>query len=156
MSKAVMKQALDAMLKGYAGLNFEAYSAAVGSLQAAIANPEPYDQEALELCDVCGWKAIIPGEPCLMCEGHQRMLSSSKFSLGDVVKKRSGSEWTGKVVGYYSTALTPVGCCVESSSHAGSVQIYPESALEATINQGELNLAKLQTWLPYDDEDDLK
>ena len=25
----------------------------------------------------------------------------------------------------------PVGVCVESASHKGSVQIYPESALEA-------------------------
>lgn len=100
MSKAVMKQALDAMLKGYAGLNFEAYSAAVGSLQAAIANPEP-----------------------------------SKFNIGDMVKKRSGSEWAGKVVGHYSTTLTPAGCCVESSSHAGSVQIYPESTLNLRLKQ---------------------
>lgn len=29
-----------------------------------------------------------------------------------------------------STALTPVGFCVESASHSGSVQIYPQSALE--------------------------
>ena len=27
----------------------------------------PYDQQALELCPACGWKAVIPGEPCLNC-----------------------------------------------------------------------------------------
>ena len=27
----------------------------------------PYDQQALELCDKCGWKAIMPGEPCFVC-----------------------------------------------------------------------------------------
>jgi hypothetical protein len=27
-----------------------------------------YDQTALELCDVCGWKTLIPGEGCLNCE----------------------------------------------------------------------------------------
>jgi hypothetical protein len=52
------------------------------------------------------------------------------FKIGDAVKKRSGGEWAGKVVGYYCTTLTPVGYCVESKYHAGSVQIYPEKALE--------------------------
>ena len=28
---------------------------------------EPYDQTALELCGECGWKAIIPGDGCLVC-----------------------------------------------------------------------------------------
>ena len=37
--------------------------------------PEPYDQQALEPCPVCGWKAIVPGEPCLMCERNARMLA---------------------------------------------------------------------------------
>ena len=27
----------------------------------------PYDQQALELCNECGWKAIMPGEPCFVC-----------------------------------------------------------------------------------------
>ena len=26
-----------------------------------------YDQQALELCPECGWKAIMPGEPCFVC-----------------------------------------------------------------------------------------
>jgi hypothetical protein len=30
--------------------------------------PEPYDQTALELCDVCGWKTVIPDEGCLNCK----------------------------------------------------------------------------------------
>ena len=53
------------------------------------------------------------------------------FNLGDKVRKKSGSEWEGYVVGYYSTKLTHDGICVESSSHAGSVQIYPSKALES-------------------------
>jgi hypothetical protein len=28
----------------------------------------PYDQQALELCEVCGWKTLIPDEGCLNCE----------------------------------------------------------------------------------------
>jgi hypothetical protein len=27
-----------------------------------------YDQTALELCDVCGWKTLIPDDVCLNCE----------------------------------------------------------------------------------------
>lgn len=29
--------------------------------------PEPYDQTALELCEVCGWKTLIPSDGCLNC-----------------------------------------------------------------------------------------
>lgn len=54
----------------------------------------------------------------------------AKFQRGDEVKKKSGSEWHGHVVGEYSTDLTPEGYAVESCSHKGSVQIYPASALE--------------------------
>lgn len=53
-----------------------------------------------------------------------------KFALGDRVRKRSGSSWQGHVVGFYTTALTPNGYAVESEREAGSVQIYPEAALE--------------------------
>jgi hypothetical protein len=28
---------------------------------------EPYDQTSLELCKECGWKAVIPGDGCLVC-----------------------------------------------------------------------------------------
>ena len=51
------------------------------------------------------------------------------FKQGDLVRKKSGSEWQGHIVGWYSTGLTPVGYAVESDSHAGSVQIYPVEAL---------------------------
>jgi len=53
-----------------------------------------------------------------------------KFKRGDEVQKVSGSKWKGKVVGNYSTALTPEGYAVESSTETGSVQIYPAKALE--------------------------
>lgn len=56
-----------------------------------------------------------------------------KFKLGDNVYKIKGSQWSGTVVGFYSTELTPRGYCVESGIHKGSVQIYPETAL-ALIN----------------------
>lgn len=42
----------------------------VADFKAALAQPaqEPYDQTALELCGVCGWKTLIPTEGCLNCE----------------------------------------------------------------------------------------
>ena len=52
------------------------------------------------------------------------------FGLGDRVRKKSGAAWQGKIVGWYSTQLTPEGYAVESEAHPGSVQIYPVAALE--------------------------
>jgi dihydrofolate reductase (trimethoprim resistance protein) len=51
------------------------------------------------------------------------------FSFGQVVKKIKGSNWKGKIVGWYSTELTPEGYAVESDTETGSVQIYPVAAL---------------------------
>lgn len=59
----------------------------------------------------------------------------STFKLGDLVTKTKGSNWTGIVVGTYSTQLTPEGYAVESSTERGSVQIYPAAAL--TLIKGE-------------------
>jgi hypothetical protein len=62
---------------------------------------------------------------------RDKAATQSKFRRGDRVRKVSGSQWAGIVVGEYSTALTPEGYAVESESHAGSVQIYPARALAA-------------------------
>ena len=53
-----------------------------------------------------------------------------KFREGDKVRKVSGAQWKGTVVGYYSTSLTQEGYAVESDTEVGSVQIYPAKALE--------------------------
>ena len=58
------------------------------------------------------------------------------FFRGDLVRKRTGSTWQGRVVGEYSTTLTPEGYAVESDAHPGSVQIYPAAALEL-LERGE-------------------
>lgn len=60
-----------------------------------------------------------------------------RFTHGQRVSKTKGSKWTGRVVGFYSTALTPIGYAVESETETGSVQIYPEAALAAAQDQGE-------------------
>jgi dihydrofolate reductase (trimethoprim resistance protein) len=62
---------------------------------------------------------------------HQFALPlTAVFRLGDRVRKKSGSAWQGRIVGWYSTKLTPEGYAVESDAHPGSVQIYPVAALE--------------------------
>lgn len=53
-----------------------------------------------------------------------------KYKLGDELRKIRGSQWKGRVVGFYSTKLTPIGYAIESKYEKGSVQIYPETALE--------------------------
>ena len=52
------------------------------------------------------------------------------FALGDLVEKKRGSSWHGRIVGWYSTSLTPEGYAVESDRESGSVQIYPAAALQ--------------------------
>ena len=67
--------------------------------------------------------------PCIRCVPHPSE-KYPKFAIGDTVRKVKGSQWHGKVVGTYSTTLTPEGYAVESSTEIGSVQIYPAAALE--------------------------
>ena len=57
------------------------------------------------------------------------------WPLGTRVTKTKGSWWTGKVVGYYSTSLTPHGVCIENEREWGSVQIYPVSAIRIVSEQ---------------------
>lgn len=66
-------------------------------------------------------------------------------ALGTRVRKKSGSRWQGKVVGYYSTELTPQGVCIESENEPGSVQIYPIRAVEV-----------LEGATPHPDEQELQ
>lgn len=63
------------------------------------------------------------------------MFENSKFKIGDRVQKISGAGWHGQICGFYSTAWTPRGYAVQSERELGSVQIYPESALELIPEQ---------------------
>ena len=53
-----------------------------------------------------------------------------KFKLGDKVHKPKGANWSGTIVGTYSSTFTEEGYAVESDKHLGVVQIYPVGALE--------------------------
>ncbi len=55
------------------------------------------------------------------------------YDIGDAVEKRSGSQWHGRVVGFYSTDLTAEGYAIESHWERGSVQIYPVGALRPWV-----------------------
>ena len=76
-----------------------------------------------------------PGTDYKLVEYYRARIAQTapqgKFSTGDRVKKSTGSEWEGRVVGTYSTEQTKEGYAVESEAHKGSVQIYPAKALEA-------------------------
>lgn len=63
------------------------------------------------------------------------------FLLGQKVRKKSGSWWEGRVVGYYITRQTPRGYCVQMQTPCGNgpVQIYPESALELVKDMDDSN-----------------
>jgi hypothetical protein len=60
-----------------------------------------------------------------------------KFRIGDRVRKTKGSQWRGRVCGFYQTTLTPEGYAVESEREPGSVQIYPVAALELVEERSE-------------------
>lgn len=66
-----------------------------------------------------------------------------KFKRGDRVRKLSGSEWKGRIVGEYSTSLTPEGYAVESDTEKGSVQIYPVGELELVGEDAEADVSAL-------------
>ncbi|WP_019567310.1 hypothetical protein [Agrobacterium sp. 10MFCol1.1] len=59
------------------------------------------------------------------------------FDEGDLVRKKSGSWWEGRVVGTYTTEQTPRGYAVQLDKPFGPVQIYPESALESALQSEE-------------------
>lgn len=62
---------------------------------------------------------------------QKQLQMSKKFKRGDSVRKKGNKgQWHGIICGEYSTDITSIGYAVESVLEKGSVQIYPESALE--------------------------
>lgn len=43
------------------------YTAPAAQTAIKLEDADQYDQQAMELCENCGWKAVMPGEPCLLC-----------------------------------------------------------------------------------------
>lgn len=100
------------------GMGFAKYGTTLADNQAGrIERLTHAYEEALDLANYLKWEI-------------ERSKRAGTFDLGDIVQKKSGSAWEGKIVGTYSTHLTPEGYAVESSAHPGSCQIYPASALQ--------------------------
>lgn len=76
------------------------------------------------------YRPLYASPPLLHGEGEDSAEPARKFGRGVRLRKTKGSSWQGRVVGFYSTSLTPIGYCIESEREPGSVQIYPEGALE--------------------------
>lgn len=69
MTRALLKQALVALeYHKQQTRPIDTTDIAIEAIRAELAKPAPYDQTALELCETCGWKTLIPGEGCLNCE----------------------------------------------------------------------------------------
>ncbi len=50
------------------------------------------------------------------------------FPLGCAVRKKSGPEWHGKVVGYYSSSFTHEGLVIECTAEGARGQVHVEPA----------------------------
>lgn len=98
--------------------------------------PEPIDLDLIEARDeeCCG--EYVAGARCPACPECLKSIPPQpsphtewKWRLGDLVRKRRGSSWRGRVAGFYSTEHTPYGYVVESAFEPLSVQAWPETAL---------------------------
>lgn len=76
-------------------------------------------------------------------------MADRRWQLGDKVRKKRGSSWRGTVCGFYSTPHTPIGYCVDSAFEPGSVQVWPEAALEDWDGSGPAWLVVGQLRLGY-------
>ena len=116
-SPEALKTARDAIIRVYARTkNFERVFSTYGSV---------YDAHKETILSAIEAALAAQAEPAVVVDDVGR-----KYALGDRVRKIRGSSWQGAVVGFYSTALTERGYAVESEREPGSVQIYPEAALE--------------------------
>jgi len=74
---------------------------------------EPYDQTTLELCNVCGWKTLIPDDGCLNCEREQPAQEpvgslSVRYFRGSKAMTNTDFDYTGDLLeGDYELYTTP-------------------------------------------------
>lgn len=112
---------------GYTADQMKAYASAAIAAQ----HVPQYDQQALELCEACGWKTLIPDEGCLNCERKPQPQPQP-------VQKEPCPECdgTGTVAG--SQAHFPCPLC--TSPQAAQPQPQPVQQLELTeYDAGLLN-----------------
>ena len=96
--------------------------AAIESLRAALALPEPdpvaYDQTALELCNVCGWKTLVPGDGCLNCERKAAPVERQPLTDGKI--DCVAIEQWGEMRGYPLSAHRAYARAIEAAHGIGA------------------------------------
>ena len=62
----------------------------------------------------------------------------ARFPRGCAVRKISGPEWLGLVVGYYSSTFTPEGLVIECTAEGarGQVHVEPAKRMERIEHDG--------------------
>lgn len=95
-----------------------------------------------KIADAISMARVDEREKCrqLLSEAEKREQEARPgwaFAEGDLVRKKSGSWWEGRIVGTYTTEQTPRGYSVQLDKPFGPVQIYPESALESALQSEE-------------------
>jgi len=96
---------------------------------------EPYDQTALELCNVCGWKTLIPDDGCLNCERAQPAQEPVALVIdGFLIKSELPKEYTGHL---YTTPPKRewVGLTDEELLHIGVATGLERAAAEMISNK---------------------
>ncbi|MBX9850044.1 MAG: hypothetical protein K2X64_12170 [Rhodocyclaceae bacterium] len=71
---------------------------ASAALAAQAGQPTTYEQSALELCGVCGWKALIPTDCCLNCEREKQLQVGQGEPVAQVVVVSVPGGGKGKVI----------------------------------------------------------
>ena len=71
----------------------------IPNLRARLAQPEPvaYDQTSLELCEICGWKTLIPDDGCLNCKRWKKPEPIAWISKESLYRLSKGGNSNGTV-----------------------------------------------------------
>ena len=89
----------------------------------------PYDQQALELCPACGWKAIIPGEPCLNCGRGEVMKALDAYAAERDALMADGARYQ-----FMKSCSRAAGLDI-SGWHSWTCQIMRSDIKGATLDQ---------------------
>jgi hypothetical protein len=94
---------------------------------------EPYDQTALELCEVCGWKTLIPTEGCLNCERQPK--AEQDGAITDEGTRAQALEEAAGVTGEFAQKWWSIHCA--SNKHMETTRKAHDDfcALQAAIRQ---------------------
>jgi hypothetical protein len=143
MSIEAMKQALE-FLDGLGRNHWGNRRAVMDALRAAIEQAEKYDQTSLELCKECGWKAVIPGEGCLVC-ARQKAKPVAWTSLTEIdwarrEPGRAGSFWAipndpTKEIALYAAPRQWVGLTDEEVDEFYWISALTVEAIEAKLKE---------------------